>query len=352
MSLHDDTDVGSVDYPGLGRSTLKPILTDSSNSYFNDESPIWTCTSPSSVGANSLFASAPNLTTEKSDLEDATEPSAGEHEQNLFRAFWRCKKLRFLLPDTKGNPYGEVISLQLEHEMVRPMLRDFVRFERTARQRCENRMNSSRNVSGCPQQLTATTSPIWDLLPPRSACDVLLHAYIGTFEGILSILYLPSFLQEYENLWKSSKSRGIELDQPFACKLLIAIALGSCICQGWPFSARLEKQLSGQAGEWIAYGTQWLARRMIAGSRANLDTAQIMCLLALTRHTHHHSNGTGWCSGGYDLTRVGIQMSLHREPRTRFPEMTARKRKFADGCGPPCWSCRFSSASMKGCRPH
>ncbi|KAH6983163.1 hypothetical protein BKA56DRAFT_631545 [Ilyonectria sp. MPI-CAGE-AT-0026] len=140
---------------------------------------------------------------------------------------------------------------------------------------------------------------------------------MNTFESVLRILHVPTFMREYERFWRSPASQTVDEDEPFACKLMIAMALGSCVC--------LSRSVDDL--ERISHGKQWLARRMFSGSRADLDMAHIMCLLALARHTHHHMlpTGSGWFPGDHDLTRVGIQMGLHREPRICFPNMSVQE---------------------------
>lgn len=161
-------------------------------------------------------------------------------------------------------------------------------------------------------------------------CSLLLDTYINTFESVLRILHVPTFTREYERFWRSPASQTVDEDEPFACKLMIAMALGSCVCLSRSVDDLERVQgtsLRYQSNGWISYGKQWLARRMFSGSRADLDMAQIMCLLALARHTHHHTlpTGSGWFPGDHDLTRVGIQMGLHREPRICFPNMSVQE---------------------------
>jgi hypothetical protein len=134
---------------------------------------------------------------------------------------------------------------------------------------------------------------------------------------------VPSFLRNYERFWACSASRSEVPDGPFECKLIVAIAIASCTF------ANLDVSLREQAGGWIAHGKQWLTLKMVQGSRPDLDMAQIACLLALARHTHHHHDDDSfptdiaWLPGGHDLTRMAIQMGLHREPRIRSPGMSA-----------------------------
>ena len=62
---------------------------------------------------------------------------------------------------------------------------------------------------------------------------------------------------------------------------------------------------------------------MVAGLRADLEMAQIVCLLA----QHHQAAlaGAAWLPGDHDLTRIGIQMGLHRELRIHSPAMSVKE---------------------------
>ena len=231
--------------------------------------------------------------------------------------FERCEKLRFLLRGLSAHQQNDDCNLEPQYQSLQPLMDSFAGLDRVAKQECASREKAFRGSFGWHSKVRSTVYVAGDLLPPRPICDVLLDAYISTFESVLRILYVPSFLRDYEKFWGSSWSRSMDSDGPFACKLLIAIAVGSSTFQS-PYVP------PNQVRSWIAHVRQWLASKMIEGSRLDVDMAQIMCLLALARHTHQDtfSPGTGWFPGDPELTRVGIQMGLHREPRTHSPAIS------------------------------
>ncbi|EHK20483.1 uncharacterized protein TRIVIDRAFT_49117 [Trichoderma virens Gv29-8] len=163
---------------------------------------------------------------------------------------------------------------------------------------------------------------------------MLLDAYLITFESVLRILHVPTFLHNYRRFWANSPSTRLpDQEELFLCKLLICIALGTFVCPGLDAAGETGSEqrqdgnsLREQAKTWIAFGKQWLARKIMAGCRADLNTAQIVCLLALSRYTgpvSTASTGSLWSPGDHDLTRVAIQMGLHRDPTTADPDMPA-----------------------------
>ncbi|PTB61701.1 hypothetical protein BBK36DRAFT_1173228 [Trichoderma citrinoviride] len=164
----------------------------------------------------------------------------------------------------------------------------------------------------------------------------LLDAYLTTYESVLRILHVPGFRHDYRRFWAGSPSNcPPDLDQVFLCKLVICIALGAFVCPDLdaavdapPDQRQDGSSLREQAKQWVAYGKQWLARKIMAGSRADTNTAQVICLLALSRHTgpiNTASTGSLWSPGDHDLTRVAMQMGLHRDPTTVDPDMPARE---------------------------
>ncbi|KAL4727809.1 hypothetical protein ACLX1H_004498 [Fusarium chlamydosporum] len=165
-----------------------------------------------------------------------------------------------------------------------------------------------------------------DLLPSRSTCHVLVDAYISTFEKVLRILHVPTFLREYEHFWCQPLTfRALEADEPFLCKLALILALGSTVVSDSSLNAA---SLRKQAISWISYGKRWLARHMGNSPKSDINMAQILCLLALVRHVHdddesERSEGFHMHSTHFDLARVGMQMGFHRDPLIRSPDMPA-----------------------------
>ncbi|KAH6891326.1 hypothetical protein B0T10DRAFT_484996 [Thelonectria olida] len=376
--MNDDADSGFIDYLSLGIPDATNEPTDMSMTGFDNDALAWTgkgghaSRAPSSVlsstpqlswdsrsaagsrlsgtsGLSSAPASSgsgagapggstnrnsdspsPSSGSSPTDHVDAAQatPTAGERDKLWYHAFARCRRLRFL----RGivHPQLDIDAVQLpDNDAVRSLIKTFTKLDRASQRQIESRALSSHNVLGWPANMPLPAGTGRALLPPRTTCDVLLDTYINTFESVLRILHVPTLRRDYDRFWLNPASQSVDEDETFACKLMILMALGSCVCSSRHVLDDSERaqgvSLRQQARGWIAHARQWLGSKIFA--RADLDTAQIMCLLALARHTHQHTipKGAVWVPGDHDLTRIGIQMGLHREPKTRFPNMSPKE---------------------------
>ncbi|KAF5649002.1 hypothetical protein F52700_821 [Fusarium sp. NRRL 52700] len=238
------------------------------------------------------------------------------HESHWFEPFSRCDKLRFLVESLSGDD----LHLSPEQEAIRPLFETYKRLLREVRKNHERTLVSENSV--------LTPGGARGMLPARRTCDSLVDAYIKTFESVLRIIHVPSFLRDYEHFWEDSASSKSSTDETFACKLLLVAALGSVTFV--PTESQQDQATSwrDQSTSGISYVKDWLARKSMKGMRGDLSMAQIACLLALTRHTHHQESapmGVAWLSEGHGLTHMAVQMGLHREPRFRSPNMSAKE---------------------------
>ncbi|KAK2042912.1 hypothetical protein LZ31DRAFT_525437 [Colletotrichum somersetense] len=229
----------------------------------------------------------------------------------------RCEGVRLLLRVFAGQEKEEDVTLQPDHETIHPVMEMFAKLEQFAQQRQhENKAAVLRSASAVP-----LTGPlVREMLPPRPRCDVLVMAYIRTFESVFRILDVPSFMQEYENFWTRPPSQLASANDPFACKLLLVAALACCVCRDIDSPTEAERVHQEDSAGWVLQAKQWFEQNMLTGRQAHLDMAQILCLLSLTRNTQHQygaSAGAVLFPGYYDPSRIGIKMGLHREPRTR-----------------------------------
>lgn len=338
--LPDDTthpEFVDIDPFTLNGSLSNPNSTDSSHMYVGSQSPTWMDTSSSSTRASSHFESdeyRPESKGVSTSLYKGPqhplemEPALSKHEQHWHDVFAQFQPLKFLHDAICGRRPSEKRRSPSETDAIQPLLDSFMRLDSLARRERESR---AQGLSWAATSLL-NSPPAPDLLPPRPTCDTLLDAYVNTFQSVLPILHIPSFSRDYESFWSGSTARWVDADEPFTCKLLLAMAVGSCM---WlrPNTANDPDRLhwislQEQTNSWITHGKQWLARRMVAGSRPDLDMAQIICLLTLTRHTQQYASASPCVSsfwGDHDLTRIAIQMGLHREPRLCIPNISAQE---------------------------
>ncbi|CVL06782.1 uncharacterized protein FMAN_11878 [Fusarium mangiferae] len=241
---------------------------------------------------------------------------AEDHERHWYEPFSTYEKLRFLVDSlSRDDPY-----LSSEQEALRPLFETYKRLLRDSRRTQEARLTS--------ENLVSTQSGHRGMLPARRTCDSLVDAYIKTFESVLRIIHVPSFLRDYEHFWEDSASAVSSSDETFACKLLLVAALGSITFTPAESQQGQATSCREQSNNWISHVKDWLARKSMKVMRGDLSMAQIACLLALTRHTHHQDSapmGVAWLSEGHGLTHMAVQMGLHREPRVRSPNMSAKE---------------------------
>ncbi|KAH7213288.1 uncharacterized protein BKA55DRAFT_528927 [Fusarium redolens] len=325
-----DVSLGFVDMDFFGMSDVshsKSASTDSTNSLLHglSRSPSWTTSSLPSTMASSITNSLHNLPlthTKSSGRSSAAQTREQEyagpedHESHWYEPFLKCEKLKFLV----DNLSGDDLRLSPEQEAIRPLFESYKRLLRQARKNHESRLTSEN--SGL------SPSGARGMLPARRTCDSLVDAYIKTFESVLRIIHVPSFLRDYEQFWEDSASTIGSTDETFACKLLLVAALGSITLV--PPESQHDQATScrEQSNNWISYVKDWLARKSMKGMRGDLSMAQIACLLALTRHTHHQDSapmGVAWLSEGHGLTHMAVQIGLHREPRVRSPNMSVKE---------------------------
>ncbi|ATY65839.1 C6 zinc finger domain-containing [Cordyceps militaris] len=182
--------------------------------------------------------------------------------------------------------------------------------------------------------LLKSSSNMQQLLPPRPVCKKLVSAYFETFGSVLCILDTTAFFNDLDRFWQagegsrpSTRDHDGVLGEAFSHKLLVVVALGSVTARpcGTGGEAERTRQTNrrNHAIVCVQHTRQWLAQKTARGIRADLDIAQILCLLALARLTQLHTDpwprrsstdGTVILTGDHDLARLGMQMGLHREP--------------------------------------
>ncbi|KAF4963993.1 hypothetical protein FSARC_8043 [Fusarium sarcochroum] len=229
----------------------------------------------------------------------------------------KCYKLQFLI-----HGFGGRECLRPDQERLLPQMERFLRLEQ----------HQTEKKDGLPSTPYSARSAR-NLLPPRSTCDILVDAYIHTFETVFRILHVPSFLLEYEHFWSQPLNfRASETNEPLLGKLVVILALGSTVIVN-PSSIFAPSSLSTaedlachqkQSLLWISYGKKWLTRHMGTAQRTDINIAQVLCLLALVRHVYddaERSMGILVHPGDFDLARIGMRMNFHRDPLILTPAM-------------------------------
>ncbi|KAK8117915.1 uncharacterized protein PG998_006196 [Apiospora kogelbergensis] len=233
-----------------------------------------------------------------------------------------CDVVRLLLRKcTRAASEGEEFG-QSQDGIARPLVEILDKLEQTALQEHENEAATTFNMWPGASSLDLTASAAKRLLPSRVQCDILVKTYINTFEAVLSIVHVPSFLQEYERLWEV----GTVAEETFICNLLLIVTLGSYAAPRPLASYEDQSTIRSQATYWVTFVKHWTTQQMVSGYRASIGTAQTMCLMALTKLVlpqHNTGTGTSLLLGDHDLTRIGIQIGLHRKPTANMSRTDA-----------------------------
>ncbi|KAE9569238.1 hypothetical protein CGMCC3_g14602 [Colletotrichum fructicola] len=250
-------------------------------------------------------------------MPDRDSSSSSECSMATNTASFCCEGLRLLLRVFAGQEKEEHVIILPGYETVRPVMDMFAKLERFSQQRQHDRRAAIlRRASITP----LTASGVRDMIPSKVRCDVLVEAYSRTFESVMRILDVPVFLREYNDFWEKPAAKLTTKDEPFACKLLLVVALASCVCLGVGSPTEGESAQQEVSAGWIIQVKQWFEQKMLTGAQSQMDMAQILCLLALTRNIQHHpgaSASSALCLGYYDPTHIGIRMGLHRESPAR-----------------------------------
>ncbi|KAG0161643.1 hypothetical protein PDIDSM_9178 [Penicillium digitatum] len=157
------------------------------------------------------------------------------------------------------------------------------------------------------QESVRLNHPVPDLLstlPSRAVCDVLVDAYLRTFELIYRIVHIPSFWEEYRLLWAQPQSTSTH----FLMKLVLILALGTTF---YPIEA--------------IGCTSAVSHKH--GSMPHNDGLQVGCLLLLARQTNSLP-GTSWVSAG-SVLRMAMAIGLHRTPDL-FPALSVYQSEMRD----------------------
>lgn len=103
-------------------------------------------------------------------------------------------------------------------------------------------------------------------LVDRETCDRLVELYMTTFESVVRIVHVSSFLRDCRQYWQDPQS----VSDSVVWKLLLVMVVGVFV---YPNSSALQSH----AAAWITDGHRWLARRSIECAQLDLDTLQISC---------------------------------------------------------------------------
>lgn len=179
--------------------------------------------------------------------------------------------------------------------------------------RCKRLANAAQLRYLAPQSIPLDFR---DHVPPRETSDKLIQGYIRTFESVLRIIHIPSFMKEYAEFWDNPKaSRDL-----YVIKLLLVMAIGTCFYQETPNTDPSQASLRAAATQWIHTVEAWISTPY-QKPKATLANLEIRCLLLVARQVTDIDGDSVWVSAG-SLLRTAMQMGLHRDPSQLFQMST------------------------------
>ena len=127
------------------------------------------------------------------------------------------------------------------------------------------------------------------LLPPREVADQLVQIYLDTFENTYRVLHLPSFWQEYSELWTDPD----HVNPAFVVVVLLILAAINCIHGQDPTLFRGDSSLGREtACEWIEACEGWLALQ--SQKHIKFTNLQAQCILFIAKKINSVKRKRTW----------------------------------------------------------
>ncbi|KAI0475413.1 hypothetical protein GGR56DRAFT_666432 [Xylariaceae sp. FL0804] len=220
-------------------------------------------------------------------------------EQEKTRLFGQCHWVHSLeqfrlLAGMRAKPYALVDTNQTE------IVGQFKKLA-SARQAAKSRQ---------PGRLQDPMPSLADTVPPKAVCDCALECYLRTFEPMLRILHVPSFMCDYQAYWSESPSQSQSrpesqpLPRSFLMKLVMVVSLGGIFLADRAASSEL-RQLTR---EWI-HVVQWWLVGPTEREAMSIDGVQVFCLLVLSRQANSLGGAASVLTDA--LLKLALTVGLH-----------------------------------------
>ncbi|RYP76001.1 hypothetical protein DL771_002073 [Monosporascus sp. 5C6A] len=162
-----------------------------------------------------------------------------------------------------------------------------------------------------------------DMIPPRAESDLLVQAYLRTFQTVFGILSVSSFRDNYKYFWGNP----VTASDKFLATLLLAMSLGSIFCSR---EIGIERTT---VLRWIHSVSMWInsPKEM---DQLDLDDLRTQCLFSLARQARDFNNDECWLPSD-SLVRMAMHLGLHFDPEKHklsdipSSEIEARRRLWA-----------------------
>lgn len=166
----------------------------------------------------------------------------------------------------------------------------------------------SMKIKGNEQTSTSSDGKaLIRLLPHKEVADQLVQIYIDNFESTYRVLYLPSFWQEYTNLWDAP----VDARPAFIALLLLVLATTCCVRPRDRSMFRGDSSLERETAiKWIEACDAWLEKQ--SQKHASITIFQIHCLSFIAQQINSVKRKRTWTSAG-TLMRIAMSAGLHRD---------------------------------------
>ncbi|RYO97492.1 hypothetical protein DL764_007295 [Monosporascus ibericus] len=161
------------------------------------------------------------------------------------------------------------------------------------------------------------------MIPPRAESDLLVQAYLRTFQTVFGILSVSSFCASYKHFWGNP----VTASDKFLTTLLLVMSLGSIFCSR---EIAIERTT---VLRWIHSASTWIHSPKDT-DQLDLDDIRIQCLFLLTRQARDGNDDKCWLSSD-SLVRMAMLLGLHFDPAKHglpdipSSEIEARRRLWA-----------------------
>ncbi len=231
-------------------------------------------------------------------------------QPRLTRPFGQSHKLLQFRAIGRVNP-KDIESLRAEMPGNVPELLDLVK-------QCSRLRSSVKRHRRQLHSLHLNMAELAATLPDKERCDHLVEHYLRTFEPLFRIVHIPSFRQEYQQLWDWSQDQAVPTSLPAKgslMKLVLVLAIGNI------FHGNLAEStmLSSTARNWIFTATRWLADDPFGKARSTLEGLQVHCLLVIARQLY--SLGSDVWVSTEALLQSALSQGFHMDPR-HFSSLT------------------------------
>ncbi|KAK1065175.1 hypothetical protein LTR12_003942 [Friedmanniomyces endolithicus] len=184
----------------------------------------------------------------------------------------------------------------------------FEKFPALARIRHDMRTLEERTEYAGSKSQPITEAALKALLPQKAEVDLLVQLYLGSYGSIYHVLHLPTFWQQYRDLWPDIAGASGH----FVATLLLMIASAQCLVSTQPWLYTANSSLPREkAITYIQACDDWLQTQ----SQKHVTSAdfQIRFLLVFARQVSARKVKRTWTEAG-NLLRFCMAAGLHRNP--------------------------------------